>query len=269
AIRRMAIHRVFSVLDRRFRYSPEIIRLLQYCLDSHRCLSGIVVLNWDIAVEKHLLSINPDLRPDYCCDAGDWNERAEGGRRRQVKVLKVHGSSNWVYCENCGSLFYDLNEKLSLRTKVGLIKHDFRLFSEKFTGRVFNRELGIAPDDRKCRRCKNMVSSHIATFSYRKSFRTHAFSQIWHNASEALMAANRWIFVGYSLPKADFELKHLLKCSELMLEHLAGRPKRRIDVVSKGHAARAEYESFFGVGHIRYFPCQLAGYVSDLVTEGA
>jgi len=265
AIRRMAIHRVFSVLDQRFRYSSEITRLLEYCLDSRRVLSGIVVLNWDIALEKHLSSMLPGFCPDYCCDAQDWNRRSDSGRLGpRVKILKVHGSSNWVYCENCGALFYDLNEKLSLRTKVGLIKHDFRLFNEKFTGRAFNRELGIAPNERKCRRCKNMVSSHIATFSYRKSFRTHAFSQIWHNAFEILAASNRWVFVGYSLPKADFELKHLLKCSQLMLAHLAGQPRRRIDVVSKGDAARAEYESFFGAEHFHYYSSELAGYVSQL-----
>jgi hypothetical protein len=268
AIRRMAIYRIFSALDEQFEYSEEIRGLLDHCLDGRRTLSGIVVLNWDIVLEKHFSRLTPPIGIDYCCDASDWNSQAPGWdeppRTRKVQVFKVHGSSNWVYCENCSAIFYDLNEKLSLRSKVGLIKHDFRLFDTKFTGKTFNHYLGINPEDRKCSRCKNMVSSHIATFSYRKSFRTHAFAQIWHRAAEALLKANRWIFVGYSLPKADFELKHMLKIAELRFVHIATMPKRQIEVVTKGEDARSEYEGFFGTDRLRYFGCQLKGYVSQL-----
>jgi hypothetical protein len=106
-----------------------------------------------------------------------------------------------------------------------------------------------------------MVSSHIATFSYRKSFRTHAYSSIWHTAEQILADADHWIFVGYSLPKADYELKHLLKVAQLRMRHMRQREERRIDVVVKGESARGDYEAFFGRDAFTYYPEGLDAYV--------
>jgi hypothetical protein len=268
AIRRMAIYRVFSVLDLKFHNSPDIHDFLGHYVNGARPMSGIVILNWDIVLEKHLSHLDPRVGVNYCCHASPWRNPFNGLQytlpEKRVNVFKVHGSSNWVYCENCTGIFYDLNEKLSLRSKVGLIKHDFRLFETKFTGKTFSEALGINPDARKCQRCKNMVSSHIATFSYRKSFRTHAFAETWHGAADALADAAHWVFVGYSLPKADFEFKHMLKTAELRFAHLANRPKKRISVISKGEEARSEFESFFGTDRLTYFSDGLEGYVADV-----
>jgi hypothetical protein len=67
--------------------------------------------------------------------------------------------------------------------------------------------------------CNNAVASHIATFSYRKSFRTAAYPAIWSEAENILANSKKWIFIGYSLPEADFELKHLIKNAELRFRH--------------------------------------------------
>lgn len=37
----------------------------------------------------------------------------------------------------------------------------------------------------------------------------------WFAAEEILRAANRWVFIGYSLPAADYEFKYLLKRTQL------------------------------------------------------
>jgi hypothetical protein len=269
AIRRMMIYRIFSVLDQRFAISPHIQELLRHTKEQGLNSSSFVVLNWDIVLEKHLARLGIDV--DYGCDSLDWN-RPLGERTTKpptVPVCKMHGSGNWVYCENCKALFYDLNEKLALRSKVGLIKHDFRLFDEKFSGKQFNEMLGIDINVRKCHRCKNMVSSHIATFSYRKSFRTYAYSAIWHRAEDLLAEANHWVFIGYSLPKADFELKSLLKTAQLRYAHLPRRGPVRIDVVVKGDAARRDYEAFFGPDRFQYFDQGLENYVTGLDRRGA
>jgi hypothetical protein len=109
-----------------------------------------------------------------------------------------------------------------------------------------------------------MISSHIATFSYRKSFRTHAYPSIWHEAAKILARSSHWIFVGYSLPKADFELKHLLKSAQLRFSHRNPARPIKIDVVVKGDGSKAEYEGFFGVEKCRYFSGGLEEYVKIL-----
>jgi hypothetical protein len=258
----MAIYRIFSVLDRRFLYSPDIEALLRFHTSAGSAPTGFLVLNWDIVLEKHLARMGPPIVPDYACKASDWDRsKCREAVGRTVPLCKMHGSSNWVYCENCKSLFYDLNEKLSLRTKVGLIKADFRLFDESFTRSVFYSHLGIEPGARKCRFCNNMVSSHIATFSYRKSFRTHAYTSIWHTAEQILSDADHWVLIGYSLPKADYELKHLLKVAQLRMGHMRQNRKRKIDVVVKGESARGDYETFFGKDAFTYHPDGLDAYV--------
>lgn len=269
ALRRIAIYRIFSVLDNKYHHSPAIQALLDFNLSTPNHATSFIVLNWDIVLEKHLTESQPPQTLNYACDALDWNS----GERRQVtqpqlEVCKMHGSSNWVYCENCKSLFYDLHEKLSLRKKVGLIKADFRILDTRFVGRVFDQSLGIDPHDRECRNCDNMVSTHIATFSYRKSFRTHAYASIWNRAEQNLAEADRWIFVGYSLPKADFELKHLIKVAQLRMAHKRQNRKLKIEVISMGETALAEYEAFFGRDSFSYCRGGLEGYVQNL-SQGA
>jgi hypothetical protein len=103
------------------------------------------------------------------------------------------------------------------------------------------------------------VSSHIATFSYRKSFRTHAYASIWNRAAEILADADRWIFIGYSLPKADFELKHLLKTAQLRFAHQRKRGRQlQIDVVAKAGGSRDSYRGLFGKDTFRFFEGGLA-----------
>lgn len=265
ALRRMAVYRVFSVLDREFKYSGPISKLLNAEFRGNgTSIPAFIVLNWDIVLEKHVMQINPNISIDYCCNTIDWNKPATSQDHglSSVSICKMHGSSNWVYCENCGALFFDLNEKISLHKKVGLIKADFRLFDEGLTDSAFDGALGIDPSSRKCKRCNNMVSSHIATFSYRKSFRTHAYPSVWHRAGDILAESNHWVFIGYSLPKADFELKHLLKTAQLRYKHMPSRSDRRIEVVVRGDGAHEGYENFFGAGKFTYFNEGLERYVA-------
>jgi hypothetical protein len=87
----------------------------------------------------------------------------------------------------------------------------------------------------------------VATFSFRKSFRAPAYPSIWYHAEELLGAADHWIFVGYSMPEADYALKHLLKAAEARPRPPGRGPKRRIEaVVERDPAARRKFERFFG-----------------------
>jgi hypothetical protein len=260
ALRRMLIYRTFQIIDYRFRHSKDIEALLGHY--QHQDCSYIV-MNWDIVLEKHLLNLGHTNKINYITPSYDWNDHNKGNPEDGIKICKIHGSSNWVYCENCKTLFYLLDEKLSLHKKVGLIKSDFRLFDEKFTDKHFDDALGINPKDRKCKICNNAVASHIATFSYRKSFRTAAYPAIWSEAENLLGSSNKWVFVGYSLPEADFELKHLIKSAELRLKHKG--MKRGIDVVVyKDDLARAKFKRFFGEDNLSIYDGGLAEYVASV-----
>lgn len=260
ALRRMLIYRTFQIIDHRFKHSEDIHRLLEH-FKGYDC--SFVVMNWDIVLEKHLQIIDSSRRINYLTQSYDWNNHEKGNEVDGIKICKMHGSSNWAYCENCKTLFYLLDEKLSLHKKIGLVKSDFRLFNEKFTDKHFDDSIGIHPSDKNCRICSNSVASHIATFSYRKSFRTAAYSAIWSEAENLLANSSKWVFIGYSLPEADFELKHLIKSAELRLKHK--KVNRKIDVVIyKDELTKAKYHNFFGDGNVTVYNNGLSEYVSLL-----
>jgi hypothetical protein len=263
AIRRMAIHRIFSVLDRRFSYSSDIDLLLEHICRGENPSCAFVVLNWGIALEKHIRRILPTAQIDYRCYCFDWNSHEAAAIGRGVPICKMHGSSNWVYCENCKSLFFDLEQKLPLRMMAGLVKADFRLVDEQFTNKKFDNALGISPEGRNCKFCGFPVSSHIATFSYRKSFRTHAYPYVWYHAERLLSDSSRWVFVGYSLPEADFEMKQVLKSASLRMQHRRTKAKKVIEVIVLNDLkTQAKYERFFGADQVTCFQGGISEYIS-------
>lgn len=260
ALRRMLIYRTFQIIDYRFKYSNDIDKLLRHYEKSD---PSFIVMNWDIVLEKHLQKISSSRKVNYITPSYDWNNYERGDAEDGIKICKIHGSSNWVYCENCKTLFYVLDEKLSLHKKVGLIKADFRLFDEKFTDKHFDTSIGLSPNDKKCKICNNSVASHIATFSYRKSFRTAAYPAIWAEAENILANATKWIFIGYSLPEADFELKHLIKSAELRLKHK--KILKEIDIVIYHDTnAQNKFQRFFGAEKVNIFNNGLSNYVLSL-----
>ncbi|MGH9377411.1 MAG: hypothetical protein ACRD1I_01305 [Terriglobia bacterium] len=265
AIRRMAVHRIFSVLDRSFSYSSDIEALLREFCPSEDSRCAFVVLNWDIVLEKHIRRVAPTAAIDYRCFCFDWNACQPSPIGHGVPICKIHGSSNWVYCDNCKSLFFDLEQKLPLQTKAGLIKADFRLLDSRFSNARFDATLGIAAEARNCKFCGFPVSSHIATFSYTKSFRTHAYASVWYHAERLLADSTHWVFIGYSLPEADFELKQILKSASLRMQHQRTKAKKTIDViVLDDHRTQEKYEAFFGADTVRCFQAGLPGYLAGL-----
>jgi len=263
AVRRMLIHRLFGILDLHFAPSPNIIKTLR-ALISKRNTTHFVVLNWDIVLEGYLNHYVPSASVDYCVDISPWSPSGRG-KKQNVGVAKIHGSANWVYCDNCHSLFYDPNRKLALHIRAGITKADFRLFNQKYTDRVFDTAMGIPVVERNCRKCRcAAVGSHIATFSFRKSFRTQGFTSSWLAAEQILTQAKRWIFLGYSLPDADFEFKHLLKTCQLKKTDKDRYPKEITSVILHNPEIEARYHAFFGSDVMGVITGGIAAYAHSL-----
>ncbi len=71
ALRRLAVHRILSILDRPPVISPDIERLLADAL--HGGAASFVVLNWDLVLEQHLRRAAPDVPITYGCTCRDWS----------------------------------------------------------------------------------------------------------------------------------------------------------------------------------------------------
>ena len=239
AVRRFIVYRLFKILQDKYAYCEDVMGLI-LMLKKRYSNVDFIVLNWDTVLENYLKQINPSIAIDYCNGGKYLREGIVNSKGEVVKIIKIHGSSNWLYCDNCRTLINDSYGDVSLIKRAGFKAMDFELFEEFY---------GIIPellDSQKCLICGDNISSHIATFSFRKSFRENSFPQLWDQAENVLSGADKWVFIGYSLPQADYEFKHLMKISELKLQHLrVGKPK--IDVVLLNSATTSsKYKSFFG-----------------------
>lgn len=173
---------------------------------------SIITTNWDILLDNSIFKeINKDPIPkghkfsgvlDYCCYISSLDENDEkikpglyalGKGRYNVKLLKLHGSLNWLQCPKCARLYVKLY-------------HNFNgayIFDKKY-----------------CRHCEknfsnnkgetNILSTNLITPTFLKNLNNVQNKLVWQNAAIELSEADKIVFLGYSLPHADFEFKQLL-----------------------------------------------------------
>jgi hypothetical protein len=207
--------------------------------------NAFVSLNWDTVAEERMIEVHPELTVSYGQGFSAAGFPTDGARITRIghgsgvtlETAKIHGSINWLYCDNCRQVFW---------------------FSPQESPRIAGQLLGpiewgiIAPGSKvvrrrqwECDRCAGVkLSTRIATFSYRKALDFPMFQQSWDAAERHLANSRRWVFIGYSLPAADFEFKYLLKRIELSREI----PPEVILVTGGDGAAttQANYRRFFG-----------------------
>jgi NAD-dependent SIR2 family protein deacetylase len=145
----------------------------------------VITTNWDTILEK-LFRINSKkiLRVGV---------KPEISNEEQLRIIKLHGSIDWLHCNNCGSLI------IIPENEVGDC-----LFKDKIQAQC--KKCMWPEDDSKV-----VLSPAIITPTMFKAVDSDIFVSIWSEAAKELSGADRIIFVGYSLPIADFEIRYLLK----------------------------------------------------------
>lgn len=110
--------------------------LIRFCDQLNMGEVGFISMNWDCVLERRLQHVLRERLIDYGCDAEAANipdlpdpddyvkdsDYKKALRRPQkiapgkplsaeeqeklVTLVKIHGSSNWLYCDNCRRLFW-------------------------------------------------------------------------------------------------------------------------------------------------------------------
>jgi len=248
-VRRATIVRMIRMLSqtykRRQRSPNGNWRLLEILFrDFDRESTAVLSMNWDTVFEQGLARTQSVRNFDYGCsaqphtfDRGRLRTRAPTGAA--ARILKPHGSVNWLYCDACReTVWVPPSESL----KVASTLFRTRDWQTLLGGKAPSSVKTLSPP---CPICgANALGTRFATFSYRKAldFPMHAAS--WRTAETYLKRSVDWVFFGYSMPSADFEFKHLLKRVQLTESE---RP--RITVITGGSDAGAtveRFERFFG-----------------------
>ena len=200
---------------------------------------AVISTNWDSLLDNSFESaiINKFTEPDkkrnifvdYCTYTQHFDSsniasnliKAKGFTN--LKLLKPHGSVNWFICPSCNSLFikFDSTPK-TINTNFCKICKDNLNFQHLL------RPLLISPTF-----VKDLNNVHLKF--------------IWWNAGFELIEATHIVFIGYSFPLSDFELRYLFARSII-------KAKIKVILFSKNplspdvnaEAAKRRYIDFFG-----------------------
>jgi hypothetical protein len=190
-------------------------------VDADGAALTVVSTNYDTLIDSLLferIDIAPDLEIPEAVDMGFvWREHSSGRFHEKaytspasptVRLLKLHGSLNWLKCPLCGFIY--------INTTGSIHQQAFREDKIDYNNTCL---CGHGP-----------VRTVIVAPSMVCSIRDPDLLTIWRSALEALRTADEWILAGYSLPPEDITIRSIL------LRALHGRPDAqppRIRVVQR------------------------------------
>ncbi|MGE6397941.1 hypothetical protein [Chryseobacterium scophthalmum] len=174
---------------------------------------SLITTNWDILLDNSLNKLVRNYSKeeerivdkklavvDYCCyiSSLDKNDHlikpgllALGRNGYNIKYLKLHGSMNWLHCPSCQRMYVKFGEKTML-TPPPSCDH-------------CHKNLKLSEDDDAIKLKSNLL---LPTFI--KDLSNIQIQLVWQNAGIELSEASKVVFIGYSLPQADFEIRQLL-----------------------------------------------------------
>jgi len=170
-----------------------------------------VCLNWDSLLEDSVFQVLRHVRglkridvdytvyttpldpnPAICPHTPSPKQKAAG--IFNIKLLKLHGSATWLRCPNSGLVYTGLGMKTPASDLYVTPRRS--PFMEAHRAKAS----GSAP----------FLEPYIITPTFSKVFDLPHIQTTWHNAFIELREASEVIFVGYSLPDADYHLRVLL-----------------------------------------------------------
>jgi NAD-dependent SIR2 family protein deacetylase len=148
--------------------------------------------NYDIHIDNTIASLYSKKRQHIMLDYGidftnfsikdEWRKPVEPS----VKLYKIHGSLNWLYCPICNSLTLTPYEGGVMRL-------------------LYNMK------EAKCLECGEITVPIIIPPTYFKNMSNVFISTVWREVEKTLRKSDVLIFCGYSFPDADIHIKYMLK----------------------------------------------------------
>lgn len=210
----------------------------------------VITFNYDDSLDRELKRAGKwDLAHGYGFPLGDTNANSP------VRVLKLHGSINWILSifggRTSGKMFVSPRGSGALGEYPAIAATDTKYLGySEFSGRVFtggavSMDSVILPG-----RCKRF----FVETSFGRELEWF-WNSLWDQGAQALNKADRVVICGYSMPKADERARQLL------LEQ--ARKDASITVLSGGDSERISSE-FRSAGY-KDVKIIGRGYFQDLV----
>lgn len=150
-----------------------------------------ISLNYDILIDNSLTDIHDEFDLDYGVDFTNFGKKKDWHaprKRKSVKLLKLHGSLNWLYCSTCTTV--------TITPKVKSVS-------------------SIADTPVVCSACQTLMTPIIIPPTFFKVMSNLHLQKIWKMAESKLAECDCLVFCGYSFPDADVHIKYLMKRMEV------------------------------------------------------
>jgi NAD-dependent SIR2 family protein deacetylase len=148
--------------------------------------------NYDILIDNALTNLYPQFSLDYGIDFVNFKENDDwkAPSNNSVKLFKIHGSLNWLYCPTCNNVRLTPKEKGVIKL---LVEDNYSL------------------NQSYCRVCETIYSPIIVPPTFYKDFTNVFLNLVWNKSEQSLLDTEHLIFCGYSFPDADMHIKYLIK----------------------------------------------------------
>ncbi|MBA4320622.1 MAG: hypothetical protein C0412_19685 [Flavobacterium sp.] len=148
--------------------------------------ASFITLNYDTSIEKALINGESNNRwKDYKIQYG-YDIKDDGESAEHRKILKLHGSANWIYCDGC--------KKFSVLKDYVTMK-----------GSSYNSP------DLHLESCKNwIIRNVILPPTWNKSNYLDQITNIWFYSIKEISLATHLFIIGYSFPRTDVFFNQLL-----------------------------------------------------------
>lgn len=222
---------------------------------------SIISTNWDILLDnsiKNEIDSNYHNKAvvDYCCHISSYRSGDNsvkpgleilGRGGFNIKLLKLHGSLNWLQCPRCLRVYVDFYNKIAISQYIDPVNC-------RHCDKNFGKE------------ASHKLISNLIMPTFLKNLSNPQYKLIWQNAGIELSEATRIVFIGYSLPNADFEMRQLL--SRMI------RTNVNIEVVDYGEITDARikatinrYNVFFGNRKPKYYLNGAKEYIENHLSQ--
>lgn len=215
---------------------------------------AVISFNYELLMDYALHNLkNTDIRwmikdgygisCDYLSeDRKTAQNSTEQRNQSNIKLLKLHGSLNWLFCPQCGQLYtYEHSDARGNSVIINGMANMIKCATDH---------------------CCHRLSRVIIPPTLMKNYQSIPFiPTLWHQAREVLKQASEIIVIGYSFPATDFRSNWMFRKAMVDNNNL-----KKVIIIDSADGYQketllAKHKSIFRVNHLDFY-----NNISDFTT---
>lgn len=220
--------------------------------------STIITFNYDIIPELCFEKLGIDY--DLGFFGYDYQFKKEKKLSRDKPILlKLHGSIDWLYCEDCGINVYGEKDYFDYRSNRNLVLdyyegkgkcpqcHRKNRYEDNKNKSFTSKEANFLPS-----KIKPVIIPPLTNKNFNQQYRgKRDIRELWLTAKNELMYSDEIYFIGYSLPEIDIFARNLFSISQLCFESKDNIDNKKYYIVDPS-PAKQKFDKLLQKQKIRY-----------------